>query len=329
MAGEGERPLVIGIHRLDEFTADEHGQVELAQPAGFALGADEFDDVGMTDVQRGHLGAAAAARRGDGEAGFVVNVHERQRPAGTGASATHIGPARAQRAEVIADAATGLQGQARLHIPLQDIFHGIADGAADRAVDQRGGGFVLPGAGVGHDAPGADRAVVQRPEEFVIPVIAVARFEIGQRPRHALAGALQVLVDGCAVTIAQLIFLRPLFQRDPLHGHVLALRLGRGGGVHVDDGGIHELFLSLLLNWTTGCSGRSGTAPARPSVPDDHPYSIRHRSPQPEPSRFKVSDSLKIRRRLRHFSDSDPLKWMNRSRPGKTRRRAGTGFQGV
>ena len=60
-------------------SGDQQRQIELAQPAVLALGANEIHRVGMADVERAHLRAAAAAGRRHGEAHLVVDIHERQR----------------------------------------------------------------------------------------------------------------------------------------------------------------------------------------------------------------------------------------------------------
>ena len=131
-------------------------------------------DVGMADVERAHLRAAPAAGRGHGEAHLVVDIHERQRPGGVGAGARDVGAARPQRRELVADAAAGLERQARLVHLVEDVVHRIADRAGHGAVDGGGGGLVLQRAGIGGDAPGRNRAVAQRPQETLVPVLAHA-----------------------------------------------------------------------------------------------------------------------------------------------------------
>ena len=135
-----------------------------------------------------HLRAAAPAGGGDGEAHLVVDIHEGQRPGGVGAGAGDIGAPGTQRRELVADAAAGLQGQARLVHLLEDVVHGVADGARHRAVDGGGGRLVLPGAGIGGDAPGGDGAVAQRPEEVARTMLlrSLARLPPRRaRARHA------------------------------------------------------------------------------------------------------------------------------------------------
>ena len=81
---------------------------------------------------------------------------------------------------------------------------------------------MLPGAGVGNDAPRRDGAVAQRPQEFLIPVRAQFRrsFDLGQRPRHPLAGAVNGLVNRPPVFSLQPVFLIPDIPGSRLHGNV-------------------------------------------------------------------------------------------------------------
>jgi hypothetical protein len=58
-----QRPVAVMLDRLHEALGDQQREVELAQPAVLALGADEFLDVRMADVERAHLRAAPTAGR--------------------------------------------------------------------------------------------------------------------------------------------------------------------------------------------------------------------------------------------------------------------------
>mgnify|MGYP000267566204 CR=1 FL=1 len=58
---EHQRPLGVGVDRLHEAVGDEQRQVELAQVAVFALGADEIFHVRMSDIEGAHLRAATPA----------------------------------------------------------------------------------------------------------------------------------------------------------------------------------------------------------------------------------------------------------------------------
>src|SRR5690606_978654 len=110
------------------------------------------------------------------------------------------GAARAQGAELVADAAAGLQGQPSLVDLVQDAVHRILDGARDGAVDGAGGRLVLQGAGVAGDAAGGNGPAAQRPDEAVVPVLAQlgGRLGVGQGTGDALVGAVDVRVHGLA-----------------------------------------------------------------------------------------------------------------------------------
>ena len=84
---EDQRPVGVVFHRLHELVGDQQAQVELAQPAVLALGADELAHVRVADVEGAHLRAAPPAGGADGEAHLVEDIHERQRPAGVRAGA--------------------------------------------------------------------------------------------------------------------------------------------------------------------------------------------------------------------------------------------------
>ena len=112
-----ELPRLIGLHGLHELVGDQQRQIELAQPAVLALGANEIHRIGMADVERAHLRAAPPAGRRDREAHLVVDIHERQRAGRVGARAADVSAARPQRRELVADAAAGLQREARPRAP--------------------------------------------------------------------------------------------------------------------------------------------------------------------------------------------------------------------
>jgi hypothetical protein len=169
MHREHQRPVGVIRHGVHEAIGDQQRQVELAQAAILALGADEFLGIGMADVERAHLRAAAAAGGRHGEAHLVVDIHEAKRARRMRAGAAHIRPARTQGGEFVADAAAGLERQACLVHLLQDVVHGIGDGAADGAVDGAGGGLVRQRAGVRGDAAGGDGTAAQGPQEAIVP----------------------------------------------------------------------------------------------------------------------------------------------------------------
>ncbi len=61
---ERQRPVLIIFNRFHEFAGDQQGQVELPQPTRFALGADEFQNIGMGGVGpcAGNVSPARAQR---------------------------------------------------------------------------------------------------------------------------------------------------------------------------------------------------------------------------------------------------------------------------
>ena len=211
---EGELPVLVLAHGPHELVGDQQRQVELAQPAGLALGADELHRVRMADVERAHLRAAAAAGRRHGEAHLVVDIHERERARGVGARTRHVRAARTQRREFVADAAAGLQREARLVHLAEDVVHRVADGAGHGAVDRRRGGLVLLRAGVRRDAAGRDRAAAQRPQEALVPGLAdLGRLDVGQGPGDTLVGVVHRAVDRRPVLGGQAVFLVPDVER--------------------------------------------------------------------------------------------------------------------
>ena len=215
---KGELPRRVITHGLNEVFGDQQRQIELTQSAVFPLGANEFEDIGVAYIKRGHLCAATTAGRGDGETHFVVDIHERQWPGGVGAGTGDIGTARAQGREVIANAAAGLQGQARFVDLAENVVHGVADGAGDGAVNGGGGGLVLACAGVGNDAAGRDRTLTQGPDKFLEPVLFLffGVLDFSQGSGHALKGRVEIRVYRFAFTTFQPVFLVPDIQRGIL-----------------------------------------------------------------------------------------------------------------
>ncbi len=235
MHREDQRPFGVGLDRLHELVGDQQAQVELAQAAVLALGADELEHVRMADVEGAHLRAAAAAGRRHGEAHLVEDIHERQRAGGVRTGAGHERAARAQGGELVADAAAGLERQPGLVDLAEDVVHRVGDRAGDGAVDGRGGRLVVLRAGVGNDAPGRDGAIAQRPEEALVPVLALlGRFDVGQGTGDSLPGVIDGLVDGRAVLAAQAVFLRPDVLGSRLQGDAgSALAVCRDGPVRL------------------------------------------------------------------------------------------------
>jgi hypothetical protein len=230
---EHQRPLAVLRHRFHEAVGDQQRQVELAQAAVLALGADEFLHVRMRDVEGAHLRAAAAAGRRHRETHLVVDIHERQRAAGVRAGAADIRAARTQRGKFVADAATGLQRQPGLVDLVQDAVHRVGDRARDGAVDRAGGWLVLQGAGIGGDAAGGDRSAAQRPQEPLVPVLLLVggRLGLGQGAGDPLVGVVDGAVDRIALLGLQAVLLVPDVGRGGLHRDALG---GFGGGFRTD-----------------------------------------------------------------------------------------------
>ena len=171
----------------------------------------------MTDIEGAHLRAAAATGRGHGEAHLVVDIHEGQRARGIGTGTRHIGTARSQRGEFVADATARFQREAGLVHLVEDVVHRVFDGARHSAVDGGGGRLVLERAGVRGDAACGDRTAAQRPKKTLVPVFTLGRcFDIGQRPGDTLVGVVHGLVDGCARLGDEAVFLVPDVERSLL-----------------------------------------------------------------------------------------------------------------
>ncbi len=251
---ERELPVAILAHGAHELVGDEQREIELAQPAVLALGADEFHGVRVADVERAHLRAAATAGRRHGEAHLVVDIHERQRAGGVGARARHVRPARTQRRELVADAAAGLQRQARLVHLLQDVVHRVADRAGHGAVDGGRRRLVLLRAGVGRDAARRDRAAAQRPQEALVPVLAERLgLDVGQRAGDTLVGVVHRLVDGLPALGDEAILLVPDVERGFLEGNAVdVLRYELHDAVHADSSSPKI----IVATDTRGCTNR-------------------------------------------------------------------------
>ena len=200
----------VGLDGLHQRVGHAHGDVEVVELARLPLGADELHDVGMVAAQHPHLRAAARSGALDGGAGLVEDVHVADRPRGGAVGAADPGAARADRREVVADAAAAAHGLGRL--AQRDVDAGLAvDGLGDRiahrlheAVDQRD--VADPGARGRVDPPARDEAVLERLEEHGLPPCRL-RLDLGEgaghpqphRPRHLRAvelalGALGVLL---------------------------------------------------------------------------------------------------------------------------------------
>src|SRR5690606_4952218 len=142
---------------------------------------------------------------------LVVDIHEGHRAGGVRTGTGDEGAARAQRGEFVADAAAGLQREARFVHLFQDAVHRILDGAGHGAVDRAGGGLVFERAGIGGDAAGGNRAAAQRPEETLVPVglLLGSGLGIGEGAGDALVGVVDAVVDGFALLGLEAVFLVP------------------------------------------------------------------------------------------------------------------------
>ena len=232
---EGQLPLAVVLHGLDELVRDEQGQVELAQTAVFPLRLDELERVRMADIEGAHLCAAATAGRRHGEAHLVVDIHERQRARGVRASARHVSATGAQRGELVANATTGLQRQASLVHLVEDVIHGVADGAGHGAVDGAGGRLVSQSAGIGGDAPGGNGTLLLRPQEQVEPMLALlGGFHFGQGTGNTAVRVVHGVVHNGTILGGKAVLLLPDIERGFLIGdliHVFRLELeGRTHG---------------------------------------------------------------------------------------------------
>jgi len=198
-------------HRVHEAVGDQQRQIELAQAAVLALGADEILHVGMRDLERAHLRAAAAARRRHREAHLVVDIHERHRPGRVRARTRHVGAARTQSREFVADAAASLERQARLVDFFEDAVHRVFDRAGDRAVDRRRRRLVLERTRIRSDAACRNGTAAQRPQKALVPVLLLVGVGFGLRQRtcDALVGVVDARIDRLALLRLQAVLFVP------------------------------------------------------------------------------------------------------------------------
>ena len=211
-------PVVAIAHGFDEVFGDQQGQVELAQAAIFTLGLDKVDHVRVVHVEGGHLGASAATGGRHGEAHAVKDIHERQRAGGGSTCAGHIGAAGAQGGELITNTAAGFEGKAGFVVFLQNVVHGVLNGARHGAVDGGRGWFVGFRAGVGGNTASRDGTVAQGPDEFFLVLGTVGFvFHFGKGSGNALVSCFDVFIDGFAGFGFELVLAVPDVQRSFLH----------------------------------------------------------------------------------------------------------------
>ena len=134
---EHQLPRAIGLDRIHEGIGDQHRQVEHPQARRVFLGLDERLNIGVVAAHGGHHGPPARACRHDGAAHRVPDIHKGQGARSIRRHTLHLGPARADGGEVIADAAALLHGQRGLFQPVENAAHAVRDGAHDKAVEQR------------------------------------------------------------------------------------------------------------------------------------------------------------------------------------------------
>jgi len=146
----------------------------------------------------------------------------------------HERAARAQRAELIADAAAGLEGEPGFVDLAQDAVHRIFERARDGAVDGAGGRLVRLRAGIGNDAAGGNGATAQRPGEArsPVPALVLGEFGIGQGVRHAQVSGVDIRVQRLALLGLEPVLLVPDVQRGRLQRYFAGGQL-RGNHVRL------------------------------------------------------------------------------------------------
>ena len=170
VAVEQQRPVAVGGERLHEGVADEHRQVEVAQPRRVALGIDERFDIGVIDPQAAHHRPAPLTGRLDRAAHRVPAIHEAQRSRCVGADPQHRTSRGADGRKIHAHAAALLHRHRGFAQMAENAREGVGDGAHDKAVEQSHRAI---GTGAGEDASGRDEAEIgQRCGETVLPIAA-------------------------------------------------------------------------------------------------------------------------------------------------------------
>ncbi|MPL67195.1 hypothetical protein SDC9_12885 [bioreactor metagenome] len=203
LAGEFQIPGPIGLHRRHEGIGHQNREVEHPQPRRILLRGHELLDVGVVAAHRRHHRAAARAGRHDRATHRVPDIHEGQRARGVGGDTLHLGAARADRREVIADAAALLHGQRGLLQHVEDARHAVRDRAHDEAVEE---GHRAPGAGAREDAAGRQELeILERVIEALFPGHRV-RLDRGEIARHTPPAVLDGDVDRRAIGLFQTVF---------------------------------------------------------------------------------------------------------------------------
>ena len=146
LAAECEVPAPTGLDGCHERIADQHREIEIAQPMRVRFRGDEFLDIGVVAAQRRHHRAAALTGRHNGAAHTVPYVHEADRSRSLGTHALHNRAARSQRREIVTDAATSLHGESGLLDGFENGAEVVLDAAKYETVEER---YVAPRARAG------------------------------------------------------------------------------------------------------------------------------------------------------------------------------------
>jgi hypothetical protein len=205
-----ERP--VRLDRLHQRIGHADRDVEVVEPPGLALGADELHDVGVVAAQHAHLRAAPGARALDRGAGLVEDMHVADRPRGRAVGAAHPRAARPDRREVVADAAAAAHRLGRLaegYVDAGLAIDRVGDRIAHRlheAVDQRDLGDARARRRV--DPPAGDEALLERLEKHRLParriVLAGGQSPGDARPNRAgHVGSVQIALRSLRVFLAQ------------------------------------------------------------------------------------------------------------------------------
>ena len=191
-------PRTIGLDRIHEGIGDQHRQVEHPQARGVFLGLDERLNIRVVAAHGGHHGPPARACRHDGAAHRVPDIHKGQGARSIRRHTLHLGPARADGGEVIADAATLLHGQRGLFQPVENAAHAVGDSAHDKAVEQRD---IPARASARRDAAcGQEFEASQRAIESLFPDGGLF-FHLGQCARNAAPAVLNRAVNRGAIRL--------------------------------------------------------------------------------------------------------------------------------
>ena len=221
---EDQLPRAIGLDGGHEGIGHQHGQVEHPQAGRVFLGLDEGFDIGVVAAHGGHHRPAPAARRHDGAAHRIPDIHEGQGTRGIGGHTLYPGPARADGGKVVPDAAALLHGQRGFLQHLEDARQAVRNGAHDKAVEQR---HRAARARPGGDAPRWKVfEILQRRVKAVFPGGRV-RFGFRQRAGDAPPGVFHRAVQRRAVDVFQAVLHIPDLLGDgggeSGHGRTLGL----------------------------------------------------------------------------------------------------------